>query len=169
MCIYTLLNYILHFVSVMHFSSSVQQEPTERAKFRIQSQIMGSKLRIILISARTNLEYLKTVFQIAAWGFFSKSHDSHKNRVKRLSKQKLALCAAMLQEIKYMFLYDNTYSLENNCHKIYPNLEKFKLPWNKSKSGKQRMPMDLSFCTTSVKNNQTVTLFFLVRAKTRLD
>lgn len=66
----------------------------------------------------------------------------------------------MLQEIKYMFFYDNICSLKNNFHKIYPNLQIFKLPWNKSKGGEWRMPMDLSFCTTSVKNNQTLTSGF---------
>lgn len=57
----------------------------------------------------------------------------------------------MLREIKYMFFYDNICSLEKNLHEYIQMLQKFKLPWNKTRGGEERMPMDLPFCTTSVK------------------
>lgn len=130
---------------------------------------MDSKLRIILISARTNLKYLKIVFQIAAWGFLLHLMTVTRPGWKDFQSRNLLCVLQCYRKSKIWVFYANICSLENNWHKMYPNFQKFKLPCDKSKGGKQRMPMDLSFCTTSVKNNQTITLGFLVRAETRLN
>lgn len=74
----------------------------------------------------------------------------------------------MLQKIKYAFPYDNIRSLENNCHKIHPNLQKFKncheinpKVVNKECPWKYPFALHLLFLT--------ITLGFLVWAETRLN
>lgn len=123
---------------------------------------MDSKLSIILISARTNLEYLKTVFQIAAREFHLNLMTVTRWGWKDFQSRNL-LCFPdqMQQEIKYMYFYDTSILHEKNSTERIQILQEFKLQSNKSRGGKQRKPMDLYFCSTSAKKqNQTKTLFF---------
>lgn len=144
------------------FSSSVQQEPIERAKFRMQPQIMDSKLSIILISARTNLKYLKTVFQIAAWEFHLNLMTVTRWGWKDLQSRNLLCfpdkCSRKSNICTFMI---NLFFTKKKSTERTQILQEFKLQCNKSRGGKQRMPMDLYFCSTSAKKqNQTKTLFF---------